>query len=159
MPWEKGNPGRRITDEQRAEIVRLKVEEHLTYAQICTRMGVSHYTVHRALFAAGKVTAKGSVEAKVLATKRDAAPTALLPGAMPEWMLEGDCSSSNAEAFFPERGAPCAAAREMCAGCPVREQCLDYALKTRQRDGVWGGTTPKERARILRAMAGQAVAS
>ncbi len=36
------------------------------------------------------------------------------------------------------------------AVCPVREACLEYALTTREKDGVWGGYTARERRRIIR---------
>jgi WhiB family redox-sensing transcriptional regulator len=41
-------------------------------------------------------------------------------------------------------------ARAVCRYCPVRVECLEYALATRQEDGVWGGTTPWERRSIRR---------
>ncbi|MGH8902334.1 MAG: WhiB family transcriptional regulator [Egibacteraceae bacterium] len=36
-------------------------------------------------------------------------------------------------------------AKQVCAGCPVRSQCLDWALATNQQDGVWGGLSEDER--------------
>jgi len=47
-----------------------------------------------------------------------------------------------------------AAAKEVCASCLVRRQCLQFALATRQAHGVWGGTTEEERR--LSAPAGAA---
>lgn len=38
-------------------------------------------------------------------------------------------------------------AKTLCAGCPIQLQCLEYALETKETDGVWGGTTPQERKR------------
>jgi WhiB family redox-sensing transcriptional regulator len=44
------------------------------------------------------------------------------------------------------------AAREVCATCPVREQCLDFAIRNRIDNGIWGGLTEKElRALLLKA--------
>jgi hypothetical protein len=37
-----------------------------------------------------------------------------------------------------------AAAREVCASCPVRLACLAYALRTRPAAGIWAGCTPQE---------------
>lgn len=41
-------------------------------------------------------------------------------------------------------------AKAICGACKVRERCLEFALDRRERDGVWGGATEKERRRMLR---------
>ena len=41
-------------------------------------------------------------------------------------------------------------AKEICALCPVRTSCLEHALAVRERDGVWGGATERERRRLIR---------
>jgi WhiB family redox-sensing transcriptional regulator len=41
-------------------------------------------------------------------------------------------------------------AKAICATCPVREACLEFALTNREHDGVWGGATERERRRIVR---------
>lgn len=51
---------------------------------------------------------------------------------------------------FPEDVHAIGRAKEVCANCPVVEECLVYAIRTRQGDGVWGGLTPKERAKLRR---------
>lgn len=43
-------------------------------------------------------------------------------------------------------------AKGYCAICPVQEQCLDFALGTREREGIWGGTTGNERRSMLNKM-------
>ena len=52
--------------------------------------------------------------------------------------------------FFPGRGESAEPAREVCALCPVRQPCLDYAISNRIVYGVWGGLTERER-RALRS--------
>ena len=44
-----------------------------------------------------------------------------------------------------------ARALRICDGCPVRQQCLDFAMRSGEKDGIWGGTTPEERVRTRRA--------
>ncbi len=39
-------------------------------------------------------------------------------------------------------------ARALCRTCPIRLECLDYAISNDERFGVWGGLTPKERGGI-----------
>ena len=65
------------------------------------------------------------------------------------WMMEGACREHPAETFFPSDGVGVAVARRICADCPVKAPCLDYALDNRIEHGVWGGTS--ERGRRLMA--------
>lgn len=51
--------------------------------------------------------------------------------------------------WFPERGENVRPAKRVCAECPVQAVCLEYAL-TFDAVGIWGGTSEKERRRILR---------
>lgn len=53
-------------------------------------------------------------------------------------------------AWFPEEGQSSARAKAVCRACPVRAECLDFALHSRQFEGIWGGTTPYERRRLLK---------
>jgi len=79
------------------------------------------------------------------------APDFLNIVAPPEWMAAGLCAEVDPELFHPESGAPNRDAKRVCAGCEVRVECLAYALAHRERFGVWGGTTERERRRLRRA--------
>ncbi|MEU6758016.1 WhiB family transcriptional regulator [Streptomyces sp. NPDC046685] len=68
---------------------------------------------------------------------------------LPAWMAEGLCAQTDPESFFPEKGGSTATAKRVCAACGVRADCLDYALTTGERDGVWGGTSERERRQLL----------
>ena len=66
------------------------------------------------------------------------------------WRSVAACQSCDPELFFPlSSSGPAveqiARAKEICAGCPVRRECLAFALRTRQAHGVWGGLTEQER--------------
>ena len=67
-----------------------------------------------------------------------------------EWMRRGNCRNEPPSTFFPSDGAGVDAARRICAGCPVLEPCLEYALRNRIDHGVWGGASERERRRIQR---------
>ena len=67
-----------------------------------------------------------------------------------EWMANGNCRDEPPSMFFPSDGVGVDVARQLCATCPVREPCLEYALRNRIDHGVWGGTSERERRRILR---------
>jgi WhiB family redox-sensing transcriptional regulator len=50
-----------------------------------------------------------------------------------------------------------AVAKALCAQCPVREECLEFALETRESHGIWGGLNEMERRALLRRRAREAV--
>jgi WhiB family redox-sensing transcriptional regulator len=66
------------------------------------------------------------------------------------WMLQGECRGADTRAFFPSNGLGVEAAQRICRGCPVQNECLEYALLNRIDQGVWGGASERERRRILR---------
>ena len=67
-----------------------------------------------------------------------------------QWMLEAKCRGRTPQDFFPSDGVGVEQARRVCADCPVKEPCLEYALTYRIDHGVWGGASERERRRILR---------
>ena len=67
-----------------------------------------------------------------------------------DWFDEADCRDADTTLFFPVSESGAAAAKAICETCPVREACLEFAVDTRQPDGVWGGMTPIERHRLIR---------
>lgn len=66
------------------------------------------------------------------------------------WRHKGACNGLDPSVFFPDSEEDADEAKAICAECPVRITCLEHALMSRERDGIWGGTTEKERRRILR---------
>ncbi len=70
-----------------------------------------------------------------------------------EWQLQAACRGQDSAAFFApphfERKETRLArerfAKSVCRGCPVKEACLDYALRTHEPHGVWGGLNEFER--------------
>lgn len=68
------------------------------------------------------------------------------------WRVDAECRGADQSLFFaPRRGVSRdnVSAKELCDRCPVREECLEYALRTGQLYGIWGGMTERER-RVLR---------
>ena len=66
------------------------------------------------------------------------------------WQDRANCLGVNPDLFFPERGASTREAKEVCKGCVVREECLEYALANGEKFGIWGGLSERERRRIRR---------
>jgi len=64
------------------------------------------------------------------------------------WQVDARCVEVDPEIFFPERGGSSRAARAVCNGCPVKMDCLSYALNNREQFGIWGGTSERERRKL-----------
>ncbi len=67
------------------------------------------------------------------------------------WMSHGNCAHRDPSMFFPSDGVGVEIARTACEGCPVKTQCLEYAIAERIDHGVWGGCSERERRRIIRS--------
>lgn len=70
------------------------------------------------------------------------------------WMARGNCADQPPSLFFPSDGVGVEVAKRVCVDCPVKSSCLEYALENRIDHGVWGGTSERERRRILRSRNG-----
>ncbi|HYT24906.1 MAG TPA: WhiB family transcriptional regulator [Actinomycetota bacterium] len=83
-------------------------------------------------------------------------PPPLATRADPErdWRLDAACRDADPELFFPDQGQlpQVAAAKEVCAGCAVRQPCLDTALhgplRRDDQHGIFAGTTAHDRTRL-----------
>lgn len=67
-----------------------------------------------------------------------------------QWMNQGLCRGADPGEFFPSDGVGVEAAQRVCSSCPVKAECLEYALRNRIEHGVWGGASERQRRRILR---------
>lgn len=73
-----------------------------------------------------------------------------------DWRSQSSCSDQDPELFFPIGTTGPAveqadAAKRICAGCSVREECLEFAIASNQDAGIWGGLTEDERRTLKRA--------
>jgi WhiB family redox-sensing transcriptional regulator len=75
------------------------------------------------------------------------------------WQYRAACRGEDAEMFFApnyferkeEKDAREAQAKGICARCPVRDECLEYALRNREPHGIWGGLNESERKALIRS--------
>ena len=68
-----------------------------------------------------------------------------------DWRERGRCKGADPSVFYPEDDEdPAEAAKAICRLCMVREGCFEHAIVMRERIGVWGGYTAKERRRVVR---------
>ena len=73
------------------------------------------------------------------------------------WQVRAACRGPQAEVFFPppqferkdEKLERETRAKMICADCPVRKPCLDYAIAIREPHGIWGGLNENERRQLL----------
>jgi len=68
----------------------------------------------------------------------------------PAWHQHGACRGADPNLFFPARGESVKEAKAVCARCPVRAECLEYALTNQEKFGVWGGLSERERRQLRR---------
>lgn len=68
-----------------------------------------------------------------------------------DWVSDALCRQvDTGDLFYPEVGMSTRGAKRVCLDCPVRAQCLQYALDNNELHGVWGGLTERERRRVKR---------
>ena len=67
------------------------------------------------------------------------------------WKSEGACRWVDPELFFPISEGEADPAKLVCATCCVQARCLDYAVSSREFEGVWGGLTGQERRALHRS--------
>jgi WhiB family redox-sensing transcriptional regulator len=64
------------------------------------------------------------------------------------WRVHAACRGVDPDLFFPARGEMTAPAKAVCSSCPVRSECLTDALEQREKFGIWGGRSERERRQI-----------
>ncbi len=69
------------------------------------------------------------------------------------WQDLANCRGADADLFFPERGASTRQAKAICRECSVRTECLEFAITTGEKFGIWGGLSERERRKIRRQRA------
>jgi WhiB family redox-sensing transcriptional regulator len=69
------------------------------------------------------------------------------------WAVFAACKDKDPDTFFPLTSEAERKAIRICQGCSVQMECLEFALETNARFGVWGGQTEKQRQTLLRQIA------
>ena len=68
----------------------------------------------------------------------------------PAWHAEAACRGEGVDTFFPDSHEDPRNVMAICVSCPVKTQCLNYALEDPSLKGVWGGTSARHRSRLRR---------
>jgi WhiB family transcriptional regulator, redox-sensing transcriptional regulator len=64
------------------------------------------------------------------------------------WQDFANCKGADPDLFFPERGASTRQAKSICRECSVRAECLEFAIVSSEKFGIWGGMSERERRKI-----------
>jgi WhiB family redox-sensing transcriptional regulator len=86
-------------------------------------------------------------------TTPDACPDVSTLGQRPAWQRRAACRGKGCDPWFATTREAEDAARAVCEPCPVRRECLSYALSDPGLVGIWAGTDERERRRMRRASA------
>lgn len=85
---------------------------------------------------------------EAISTRRSAHGFDTEPGE--DWRDNALCAQIDPELFFPDKGGSSREAKLVCSLCPVQTDCLQHALTARERFGVWGGLSERERRSVER---------
>ena len=69
------------------------------------------------------------------------------------WQDLANCRGADPDLFFPERGASTRTAKGICRECSVKNECLEFAIVSSEKFGIWGGLSERERRKIRRQRA------
>ena len=69
---------------------------------------------------------------------------------IPPFYKDANCVDKEQDLFFPERGSSTVKAKAICGECVVKEECLEFAVIRKERFGIWGGKSERERRAIRR---------
>lgn len=76
----------------------------------------------------------------------------------PDWQERAKCRGMDSAIFFPAKGESSAKAKSVCRNCPVKAECLEFALGSpRETNGVWGGQSINDRRGIIRELNSQKI--
>lgn len=72
------------------------------------------------------------------------------------WQDLANCRGADPDLFFPERGASTRTAKSICRECSVQAECLEFAIVSSEKFGIWGGLSERDRRKIRRERAASA---
>lgn len=127
------------------------IREGYDCAELATSYGVSQSTIRQRILKAGWSSETGQPLVYVPPVDEDL--VALVKAfVFPVWFDDANCLGTDPEAFFPEKGGSTRQAKAVCGRCDVAAECLDWALDSDERFGIFGGLSERERRRIKKAL-------
>jgi WhiB family redox-sensing transcriptional regulator len=73
---------------------------------------------------------------------------------LPHWAEKGACRRLSPDIFFDDTDGdfPNITAATACGHCMIQLECLNWAMRTKEKYGIWGGTTPRQREKLRRVI-------
>ena len=71
------------------------------------------------------------------------------------WAAQALCAQTDPELWYPDKGGSTREAKAICAKCFVQAECLDWALTTNERFGIWGGKSERDRRKLQNPIEGR----
>lgn len=129
-----------------------RIRRGATVEDLAAEYDRSRHAIQKRLTSSGYSARDG----EPLTRHQAAAETERPPRTPPWWQPWRDnalCAETDPEAFFPEKGGSTREAKAVCARCTVAAECLDYALANRERFGIFGGLSERERRSLTNTIA------
>jgi WhiB family redox-sensing transcriptional regulator len=79
-------------------------------------------------------------------------PADIITARLGQWSQQALCAQTDSKIFFPAHDDPGIEARQICKRCPVKAECLTFALSNDEQFGIWGGLDPDERRNLRRGL-------
>lgn len=126
---------------------RLRAGESLE--SVAADAGITPHTLVDRLSHAGFTSTGGNRAAQQRSELKTYLASSLLRWYEP-WMDEAECARVDPDLWFPDHGGSTREAKQICRGCEVVDECLAYAIENRERYGVYGGKSERERRQIAK---------
>ena len=144
---------KKLSTADMAEMLR----DGATKAEVCEAFGLSSSAVNTRLVDAGWSSHNGqpatqcdTPDTKTVPADTEAVSHPAFAFADQPWASDALCAQTDPDVFFPDKGGSTREAKKICAQCFVQAECLDWALTTNERFGIWGGMSERERRKLQR---------
>ena len=118
-----------------------------TLPEVAEVFGLSESTIRQRLIVAGWSSTTGQ-PIDTFTEPEVKAPRPSFAFIDQPWASDALCAQTDPESFFPDKGDSTREAKKVCAQCFVQAECLDWALTTNERFGIWGGLSERERRKV-----------
>lgn len=128
--------------------VAARVRDGENYRDLAIEYGIDHLGLSNRLRNAGYRFDTGEPEHQAVRREMKENLRSVLRTWLEPWMEDASCARVDPEFWFPEKGQSVKEAKRICSACPVVNECREYALSRKERFGVWGASSERERRKM-----------